>query len=206
MNIIAQTSRPYSIGVDTIATLTTTNVTALKAAGYIFAVRYLGGLTVSEVYDILAGGMALMPVTYSRGGGWTPSAMLGVSDGNSTVASLHALGLPKGITVWCDLEGMGGVAADTIAYANAWAVAVKAAGYIPGAYIGAGIPLNSSEIYKLVVSAYWHSCSQVPDVDTCGYMMIQLYPPNAIICGVEVDIDVIESDHKNRLPIWAVSQ
>jgi hypothetical protein len=34
--------------------------------------------------------------------------------------------------------------------------------------------------------------------------MIQLTPPDLVVCGVEVDVDVIQEDRMGRLPIWTV--
>ena len=207
VNMIKQTAFVRALGVDTIATLSSTNAAAFKNSGYSFVVRYLGSLSSAELDNILNSGLALMPVSYSRAGGWVPSAALGTSDGLNMVKDLKALGLPTGITVWCDLEGMGGVANDTIIYAEAWGACVGAAGYIPGVYVGAGIPLNSAQLYALNnIHAYWHSCSVVPDVNSCSYMMIQLNPPNQIVDGVEVDIDVIQHDHSGRFPVWAIRE
>ena len=203
-NYITQRAHPYAIGIDTVATLTAENVSAFMANGYSFVVRYLGSLTTIEVDTILNSGMAVMPVTYSRAVGWSPSAALGVSDGNLALTHLTHLNLPKGVTVWCDLEGVSGTSSDSIAYANAWASIIQTAGYVAGVYVGADIPLNSEELYKLNVHAYWQSCSVVPEVDVCGYMMIQLSPPDVILNGVEVDVDVIEQDHSGRLPSWTV--
>jgi Domain of unknown function (DUF1906) len=205
MTIISQTAFVRALGIDTISTITTAQAMAFQQAGFSFAVRYVESLSTTEISAILGAGLALMPVAYSRAGGWMPTAALGTQDGNNMISDLNALSLPKGITVWCDLEGMGGVAADTIAYTEAWGACIEAAGYIPGVYVGAGITLNSAQLYALNnIHAYWHSCSVVPDVDGCSYMMIQLNPPDQVICEVEVDINVIQKDHAGRFPIWAI--
>ena len=39
---------------------------------------------------------------------------------------------------------------------------------------------------------------------TCGYCMVQEYPPNKHICAVQVDTDVVMADKLGRLPAWAV--
>lgn len=208
----AATSSVGALGVDTIATITSAQAHSLESSGFSFVVRYLGGLTAVELSEILGEGLAVMPVTYSRGGGWIPSGALGQTDGTTTVSQLYALKFPVGVTVWCDLEGMAGTVADTIAYAEAWGALVQAAGYIPGVYVGAGVPLTSAELYALEnIHAYWHSCSEVPEVATCGYQMIQLTPPNIIfhksvtVDPLEVDIDVIQQDRLGRLPSWATN-
>lgn len=208
--IVTEKAVAGALGVDTVATITRPQALSLAKHGYSFVVRYLGGITAGEVADIFFAGLALMLVGYSRSVGWLPTAALGSSDGVSAVAHLKALALPKGLTVWCDLEGMGGTAADTVAYAEAWGEQVNAAGYVPGVYVGAGIPLDSQQLYALNnIHAYWHSCSEVPNVDRCGYQMYQLNPPNIIfakdagVAALAVDIDVIQQDHAGRLPLWA---
>src|ERR1700728_1845628 len=99
-----------AIGIDTVAAITSPQATSLAKHGIAFVVRYLGGISVAEVGTILSAGLALMTVGYSRAPGWTPSAALGSSDGTAAVAHMAGLGLPEGLTVWCDLEGMGGTA------------------------------------------------------------------------------------------------
>ena len=203
MVLVKEEAPVGALGIDTIAVLRRSDADALYGYGFKFAIRYLGSLTTSEVADILDAGLALMPVGYSRGVGWLPTGPEGISDGVRAVKEAQELGLPDGVTVWCDLEGMGGTAADTIAYTEAWGEELMAAGYIPGVYVGAGIPLSGMQLYRLNnVHAYWHACSEVPEVDVCGYQMYQLWPPDQQICGIEVDIDVIQSDRKGRYPVW----
>jgi len=203
--MISQTAFVRAVGIDTISTITDSQAIALQKVGISFVVRYVESLTSNEIISILSAGLALMPVAYSKAGGWMPSATIGTQDGNNMVSDLKKLNIPKGVTTWCDLEGMGGTAADTIAYAEAWGACVEAAGYIPGVYVGAGITIDSAQLYALNnIHAYWHSCSTVPDVESCGYMMIQLNPPDQEICGVEVDFNVIQKDHNGRYPIWAI--
>jgi hypothetical protein len=202
---VQQLSFVRALGVDTIATITAADAAAFKAAGFSFVVRYLGAVTSDEVDVILAAGLAFMPVGYSRKAGWLPTGDLGDQDGSLAFARARLLGLPTGTSVWCDLEGMSGTAANTIAYAEAWGERVEGAGYVAGVYVGAGIPLNSTQLYALNnITAYWHSCSEVPNVSECGYTMIQLTPPDLVICGVEVDVDVIQKDRMGRLPVWTV--
>jgi len=195
-----------AMGVDTVARLTPDLCKNLKANGMTFAVRYLGGATQQEVTDILASGLALMLVTYSRTSGWVPSKDLGDKDGVAAVARAKALGAPPAVTIWLDLEGCAGPASATTEWVNAWADKIKMAGYEPGLYVGAAPGgLDSKSLYALRVVRYWHSCSEVPEVATCGYCMRQLRPWNAMVGGVQVDVDVIEEDLKHRLPTWIVA-
>lgn len=210
MIVLTEKATVGALGVDTVATITQAQALSLAKHGYSFVVRYLGGVTQEEVANIFFAELAIMLVGYSRGVGWLPTAALGSYDGASAVAHTKALQLPPGLTLWCDLEGMSGTAADTIEYAEAWGAQVAAAGYVPGVYVGAGIPLDAQQLYALNnIHAYWHSCSVVPDVGSCSYQMYQLNPPNIVfakdagVAALEVDIDVVQQDHSGRLPFWA---
>ena len=193
-----------AFGIDTVLRLNAQQAKALAALGYTFAVRYLGGLTSEERAVLLAAGLAVMPVTYSRKPGWVPSADLGRQDGDKTVLELARVGLPPGVTVWLDLEGCAGPAADTAAWVNEWAAKVAAAGYQPGLYVGAQPGgLDADALWQLTVVRYWRSCSRVPEPANCGFCMTQLYPPNILVAGIRVVVDVVHADWKGRLPTWA---
>ncbi len=170
-----------AMGFDADTQLTAAMAAALREAGMTFAVRYLsieaqssGDLSTDEVGIILNAGLALMPVQHVRFANWMPSAALGTEDGKNAVANAMACDLPAGVTLWCDSEGQAGGASATIAHVNAWAAVVKAAGYDPGLYVGAGTPLDGQQLYALDVDRYWKSFSQVSE-PTCGWSMIQLY-------------------------------
>ncbi len=207
---VAKAAFTGALGVDCVTVIANKAMAdGLYAHGFTFACRYLGSLSSSEVDVILESGMALMPVTYSRNPGWLPSAALGGADGNQAVSRCMAAGIPKGVTVWLDLEGPGGHAADVIDWVNAWADVVKSAGYDPGLYCGYGTLLTSHELYMLHVDRYWHSVSRVTDSagqlaePACGWSMIQLNP-SVMRAGVWVDVDVIQEDYQKRLPTWCV--
>jgi hypothetical protein len=202
-----QTAAFPAFGFDADTPLTAANAAAFAAGGFTFALRYLSlgaqaapDLTGDEMAFIVGAGLALMPVQHVRYPNWMPSAELGTIDGRQAVANARACGFPAGVTVWCDSEGQAGGAAETIAYVNAWAAAVRSGGYDPGVYVGSGTPLDGQQLYGLSVDRYWKSQSQVAE-PTCGWAMIQLYPETSI-AGVKVDIDVIQRDYKGRLPNW----
>ncbi len=199
-----------ALGFDVDVTLTKQSAPALAATGFTFVLRYLSigapgaasDLTLNEVGVILGAGLAVMAVQHCRNPGWVPTGAMGLSDGNNAVANATAAGLAEGICVWSDLEGISGTDEDTIAYVNEWAAAVQGAGYLPGVYIGDQVPLTSTQLYQsLAVSHYWRSQSQVQNVDTRGYQMIQLYP-ETVVAGVEIDFDVIQTDFEGDLPMW----
>lgn len=198
-------------GVDTIARFSTDLARKFHAAGYQFIVRYLTsskwGLTVEERQAILDAEMGLLCVGTSRLPGWHPSAELGESDARKILGYAQNCGLLTGMTLFCDMEGPGGDAGKSVVeYVNAWAHIIKDAGYIAGLYVGFGIHLTPEQLYHdLAVSAYWHSCSKVQDVATRGYQMVQHYPANQHVCGLQVDIDTIQVDKLGDSPWWLVN-
>ncbi len=195
-------------GIDTIAPLSSEVARTFKQQGYSFAVRYLGAMAAGEISAILEAGLGLLAVGYSRRAGWQPTAAEGASDGAAAVQHAKDAGLLKGMTLFCDLEGPASTttAADCVAYVNAWAAPVPAAGYIAGLYVGYGIPLTPQQLYQdLLVTAYWHSVSKVQAVAVRGYQMFQQSPGNQIINGVKVDVDIIVADANGDTPSWMIA-
>ena len=121
-----------AFGIDTVLELSSTDCRFLVREGFHFVVRYLGMLTPDELKRVMCSGLALMPVTTSRGAGWTPSMQLGATDGQLAASRLADLSMPKGVTVWLDLEGCAGPAEKTADWINAWSQAVITAGYQAG--------------------------------------------------------------------------
>jgi hypothetical protein len=178
---------------------------ALRVSGLDFFVGYLGVITPGRLKYILDSGMAFMPVT-----------LAGRYSGPEAVASCVKLGLPKGCTVWLDLEGQASYVmppAELIAKINAWAKAMIAAGYQPGLYIGSPQPLTAAELYQLAVVRYWKAPSRVVDRNgvihdgpKCGFCMYQLWDSRKWRrTGVFVDVDFIQKDFQGRLPSWVVA-
>jgi len=209
--MIVESASIGALGFDTTAKLTASECASLYQWGMKFAVRYLplpnnssaNDLDAKESAIIAASGLALMAVQHVRYEGWTPSGSQGTSDGVQAATSAMAAGLPPGVTLWCDLEGVKGDAQSTEDHVNGWAQSVRHAGYDCGLYVGAGQPLNGDQLFKdLIVSRYWRSQSQVPNVSERGYCMLQLFPSTTVV-GVNVDINVIQGDYMNGLPRWA---
>jgi len=190
-------------GVDTIERFTVERARAFRAAGYSFAVRYLGNLLAPERDAILSGGLALLAVNYSRRPGWRPSSALGAADGALAVAHAEQAGLLPGMTLWLDLEGPSGTGVDCIGWVNAAARAIQRAHFKAGLYVGYGVPLSADQLYwSLAVTAYWDSCSVNPSVSRRGFQMRQLSPPNQWVCGTHVDLNVIQTDALGDTPHW----
>jgi hypothetical protein len=70
--------------------------------------------------------------------------------------------------------------------------------------VGADIPVSGRGLFEaLSFTRYWRSLSQVSNVDVRGYQMVQLFPDDQFVAGVEVDLDVIQSDYLGSRPRWA---
>lgn len=136
-------SYPFSIG-------GTEKQALMLAKDFDFFVGYLGSMNATRLNWILDAGMAFMPVT--KAGEYKDGAM-------DELNQLFALGIPKGTTVWLDLEGIDAwntPAAQLIALIEAWARDITAAGYMAGLYVGAPQPLTGPQLYALKgITRYW---------------------------------------------------
>ena len=124
-----------SRGVDCNSPMSRAAAALFQGMGFSFAVRYVRraqansyDLTTGEVASILAGGLGLMLVQHVAAPGWEPSAQLGTQYGTTAAVECQRLGIPAGVTVWCDLEGVEPHAqhAAVAGYCNAWFDAVAA--------------------------------------------------------------------------------
>jgi hypothetical protein len=184
-------------GCDTLATLTAPDFARLRAAGFGWRAGYIDHVTPAELEAQLVAGIAFAPVTYAL-----------ELDAAHILARLELLGIPKGVTVWLDIERIKDALdkTDITARVNACSKALVAAGYQAGVYVGAGCPLNESELFALpFVTRYWHSCSDVPRVANRGYCMHQHRPNDIIVEGEDIDGDTVEPDYKGGLPVFAVA-
>jgi hypothetical protein len=196
-----------ALGCDTVVCLGADHVQTLVKHGFKFCVRYVNytgnNLTAAEAQTILEGGLALMVVQAAFTG--TVSAALGMSRGQAAAQSCATIGLPPGVNVWLDVEGISG---DIFGYANCWHDAVAGAGYVPGIYIGANVvhedsPVTGQDLYsRLKFKHYWRSQSQVPNVEHRGYQMFQLYPQTPALLGFNIDINITQNDYKHDAVRW----
>lgn len=169
--------------------------------------RYLENLTPAEVARILSHPRryGLLCIGESRPNGYVPSAMQGQQDGAREVARYNALALPRGGGIVWDAEGMAGTAQDTTESGNAYASAVQGNGNQCIAYVGAGVPLSPSQLYALRETLYWHSLSNVQQVATCDYALLQAYPTQSLDLGAagvhQVDVSLVYGDKRGRAPM-----
>jgi len=209
----AAAAPPGAHGFDTNTPLTSTKARQLKEAGFAFGLRYIsrgpvnphGDLCEAETEAILSAGLALMPVQHVAMPGWIPSAALGVSNGKSAAINAAAAGLPRGINVWLDLEGVAATAkaAEVIGYCNAWFKEVEAAGYASGVYVGANSGLSGEDLFfRLTTRHYWQSGSRVPDIPHRGYQMVQHIAEGDEVAGIAIDRNLTKTDNLGGSVLW----
>ena len=207
-----QAAAPGLRGFDANSVISQTVAEKFYQQAYRFCVRYLShsdtqashDLSMAEAKDILAGGLALMAVQHVRMPGWSPTSVLGRADG--IYAAYHAteVGLPAGVNIWCDLEGVkeGTSAQNVIDYCKAWHDAVANAHYVPGLYVGANSILSGSQLYhNLPFQHYWRSLSRVPEVESRGYQLVQSLHSEPVN-GIGIDDDVTQDDNKGGQVLW----
>jgi len=197
--------------VDMDSVLSLAQATALKEAGIDGVLRYAPrqldtyryNLTNPEMLRILQAALALSVVQHVAPDGWEPTAELGTQYGNYMADyCTKTIQLPKGVTVWLDLEmvKLGTPIADVISYATEWWNAVNAAGYVPGLYVGYQPILNAQELYSnLPFKAYWKAYNYDDGVATRGFCMVQ--HPQQTIAGMQVDPDTVQTDELGGLPM-----
>lgn len=205
-----------AIGFDTATSLTASAAAAFRASGFQFAIRYLsrstpqasGDLSASEAAAIRSAGLALMAVQHVSPQGWVPTAPRGTQYGDAAVANAQSIGLPAGLSIWLDLEGIatGTASGDIIAYCNAWIAPVAQAGYRAGIYVGASCGLTADQLgTQLQCSVFWKSGSTVPTPSGFGFCMIQTINSSYVVNGVAYDRDVVQADEHGATPYWWVA-
>lgn len=197
MKAVLATASAVSLtfGCDTLATLATPDFERLKSRNISWRAGYIDHMTPDELEAQISAGIAFAPVTYAL-----------ETDPAHTLARLAALSIPKGVTVWLDIEGSGLDVADITSRINAWSKAVVAAGYQAGLYVGAGCPLTDAQLFALpYVNRYWQSCSDVPKVRARGYCMLQMTPNDVTVEGEDVDVDIVLRDFKGGYPTFAIA-
>jgi len=164
-------------------------------------------LSKSEAEAILGAGLALMAVQHVDGAGWLPSRALGRRHGQAAMGNARAVGLPVGVCLWLDLEGVasGTPASDVTDYCDAWREQVTVADYYrAGLYVGATCGLTGSQLDDLKFPYYWRSGSTVPTV-TPGYCMVQSISDGSTLEGVAYDGDTTASGGGSApvaMPFW----
>lgn len=207
-----------SRGWDCNAVIGASEARLMKAADFEFAVRYVKrdrphswDVSQNEVLSLLNAGLGVMLVQHVAPTGWRPNASLGMIYGDTAADEAHKVGLPFGVNLWCDLEGVqsGSSHDDVIAYCNEWHEAVERKGYKPGLYVGDQCGLTPKELYRnLRFTHYWGAYNlnsdEVPAVR--GLQMKQHpkpAPADRVPVAFEYQTDTIMRDRLGNSPtLW----
>jgi len=205
-----------SRGFDANETIRPAVAAAFRAHGYRFCVRYVRrdqphdwDLTPKEATALLDAGLGLMIVQHVESEeSWVPTGDKGKAFGNNAASEAGRIGVPPGVMVWCDLEGVAvGTPADhIIEYCNAWHSAVAGAGYLAGLYVGYHAGLNPTQLYRsLRFSHYWgaYNLNQDQEPSVRGLQMKQFErKPGDVPPGVKVDFQTnrVRTDALGGLP------
>jgi hypothetical protein len=197
-------------GFDTAETVTPAAAKAFRRAGYRFCVRYVrrdrphaSALSAKEATSLLNVGIGLMLVQYVESDtAWIPSASKGTTNGTVAASEAAKLGVPWGVTVWCDLEGVkrGTPAQKVIDYCNRWHAAVSSAGYVPGVYVGYRAGLSPTQLYRaLRFTHYWGAYNlntdQYPAVRGIQMKQLRATRSDAVSQpGIDYQIDRVRAD------------
>jgi hypothetical protein len=190
-------------GFDCNQVLTPLQVQSFLEDGYKFAIRYVPrvnraayDLTHDEAQMILDNGMGVGVVQHVAGEGWDALAEKGRLYGTTAVEQMTDIGFPKGMCVWCDLEGVNPTDSDqqVIDYCDEWYRAVNGAGFNAGLYVGWRTLLSGVQIHNLPFRHYWSAFNlnidEVPSVR--GVQMKQ--EKEKVAHGVRFDPDVASAD------------
>lgn len=214
-----QSAPPGAKGFDANTPISAAAAHQFLARGYRFCVRYVGrltqhpgDLTYAEAQDIVNAGLALMVVQHVKSeDGWTPDGPLGTTYGTNAAAFAGQAGVPPGVNVWLDLEGVapGTPPADVIAYCQNWHHRVADAGYVPGIYVGWHAELSARQLYALPFQHYWGAYNVNNDhKPACGWCLKQAPASGGTIAGIHRDAyddDVTHTDQKGRNVHWLAS-
>lgn len=200
----AQTGNAFDVNIP----LSTSEAVAFKNAGYSTCIRYLprtpslmkGNLTGVEIEAILASGLSISAVQHVAMPGWVPNATIGEGYGSYAAEYAEQIRLPKGMTLWLDLEEVASTASDNdvISYCNSWFSAVEKVGYLSGLYVGWNIKLTSPQLYDLATKSYWKAYNADIDVSTRGYQILQ--HTQKTLNGITFDPNIIVADKLGDLP------
>jgi hypothetical protein len=188
---------------------------AFQRHGYQFCVRYVRRDTVNphdithdEAAGLLEAGLGLMVVQHVAPAPWTPTADLGAAYGATAATEAHHLGLPSGVTVWCDLEG---VAAGTpekqvIDFCNRWHSEAASAGFVPGLYVGDSPGLGPTQLYRSLRFVHYWSAYNLNDDALPAVRGVQMKQRRAgkadVVTGhrLEFQVDIVHADALGGLP------
>lgn len=199
-------------GADTSAKLSAPEAKALAGATLsgspvTFVERYVffgrsrpGDLDRDEAARILDAGLTLLVVQHVRNPGWLAGGALGAQDGQYAASNAAAAGYDpslrdehgRGPSIALDLEGCKDSGQYVIDHCEAWASAVRAAGYSPVLYVGYDCGLTPEQLYEMHgIDRYWSDAGP-RSVATRGFCCRQ--QPQTTAAGILVDPDYAAPD------------
>lgn len=197
-------------GFDANTTITRSSADLFYGKGYRFAIRYVRrdarhsfDLTEKEGEDILAGGLGLMVVQHVAPDGWTPTGEAGQLYGATAAKEASMAGVPDGVSLWCDLEGVSPTAPTqwVINYCNRWYSEVAYGGYLPGLYVGWHPGMNSVQLHDaLRFKSYWAAYNNDVIPAMRGFQMRQ--HTEQTLGGITFDPNVITGDALGDFPCY----
>jgi hypothetical protein len=107
-------------------------------------------ITAAEAHQDIADGVRLLLIVADPGGRSDQGRRHGRSDGRQAVAAARALGVPRGVAIFKDLEYASPVNGSFI---TAWYGTVAAGGYLPGFYLNALPGADGGVAYCRAVAA-----------------------------------------------------
>ena len=193
-------------GFDSLAIETQSQINCMVTAGYSYDMVNTNDLSNAEYNRAAAAGMKVVLFQGYYQDYWK-SAAYGTSQGNKAVATAKTVLYPRGAQIYLNLENtVNSTRAIMLGWVKNWVTTVRAAGYVPGIYVGANPGLNAADLNSMPgVGAYWQSASisGVPVVAR-GYTQTQPYyrpgsnPPfkdyEQQLCGNEIDADYASTD------------
>jgi hypothetical protein len=182
-------------------------------AGYAGVIRYVplpendpaGDIDAVELNAIIGANLGLLLIQHvygdRQGDPWDPATKDGTASGQAAVASARQAGYAAGAHIYLDLENIDGTTKATTVYANAWAAAVTAGGFLAGLYVGFDVPLTPDELYDLPdFNTYWSADGDIQAVSRRGYAVKQ--GAGIEIGNVTFDPDIVAPDHEDETPVW----
>lgn len=202
-------------GFDADGVVKPTSAKALWNKGYRFALRYVrrverhaDDLGQAELEVLLSTGFGVMPVQHVESGFWTPDEDKARTYGDNAALAACELGIPKGVTVWLDLESVkaGTPAQIVIDYCNLWHERVYWAGYQPGIYVGFQPILTGDQLYtKLRFTRYWSAYNLNADQFPVKRGVCMKQRPAAVnTLGFDFDEDIAQNDDLGGFATMAV--
>lgn len=208
MKIITPTPGSYLKTFDTDEVITDTIAESLRRDGFEAAGVYIHVVTTEQLSALLSVGMGVFFITQGLGGGVVPDAAIGIRQGAGAIAKLGELGVPRGATVFSDIEQsripdlQHGPDA-WVAYGNAHADTVANGGHIPGGYFGGGCGLTSHEMFDMRMVRYGKGAARILDrhgayaEPSCGWSWVQGFPTDILhASGIKIDIGALWGDYR----------